>query len=195
MNVETSPPQVVVAYDFSRSGDVALERAVELACRAPHHVLHFLAAIDPHTGLAIPPDGKVDYRYAERIQHMLSERLTAIFAGRNVSDAVHFFVHARIGRPVPEILRLAEEVGADLIIVGSHSRTGIERVLLGSVSERVVRSAGCPVMVARSKRYPHVEFEEVFEVEPVPHAHRLEPHRYSYSNNMVQKRPSDWPIS
>ena len=67
MNVDNSPPQVVVAYDFSRSGDVALERAVELACRAPHHVLHFLAAIDPHTGLAIPPDGKVDYRYAERI--------------------------------------------------------------------------------------------------------------------------------
>src|SRR4029079_15403566 len=82
----------------------------------------------------------------------------------DVHGSVHFFVHARIGKPAPEILAHAEEVGADLIIVGSRlrSRLGsrrparLERLIPGSTSQHVMREAGCAVEIARAKRYPDV---------------------------------------
>ena len=54
-----------------------------------------------------------------------------------------------IGDPGSEITKLAKEVGAHLIIMPSHGRTGISRLLLGSVAERVLRLSHCPVLVLR----------------------------------------------
>ncbi|MCA9680096.1 MAG: universal stress protein [Kofleriaceae bacterium] len=186
--------QVVVAYDFSETADLALERAVELACRAPHHILHFVTAIDPHRGLGLEPNEVVDYHYAERIQDLLTERLKNIFTARAPTTEVHFFVHARIGNAVDEILGLAEDVGADLVVIGSHGRTGLRRILLGSVSEAVVRNARCAVIIARAKEYKDVELEKVIDV-PGDHARKARPHRYSYSENRVMSRPRDWPLN
>ena len=56
-----------------------------------------------------------------------------------------------IGDPGHEITEYAEEIGASLIITPSHGRTGLSRLLIGSVAERVVRLAKCPVMVLKSK--------------------------------------------
>lgn len=53
------------------------------------------------------------------------------------------------GDPVEEIVRLASESGANLIVMGTHGRTGLRRVLLGSVAEKVLRTASCPVMTVR----------------------------------------------
>lgn len=65
-------------------------------------------------------------------------------------------VHAviREGHPVSEIVECAGEVGADLIVTGSHNRSGLERVFMGSVSEKIVRHAGTSVLVARSSEIP-----------------------------------------
>jgi nucleotide-binding universal stress UspA family protein len=60
------------------------------------------------------------------------------------------------GTPVEQIVRLAKEVSADLIIMGTHGRTGISRVFLGSVAERVVRRAPCPVLTVRSKEHDFI---------------------------------------
>ena len=182
---------VVVAYDFSETADVALDRAVDLACRAPDHVLHFIAAIDPHRGFG---GEAVDYHYAERVQDDLLERLRAIFAARAPKEEIHFFVHARIGTAAEEILDLAKEVGADMIIVGSHGRTGVRRVLLGSVSEQIVRGAKCAVIIARKKEYPDVELPKVVDVAG-DHHRRIIPHRYSYTSSAIQTRPSEWPLN
>jgi nucleotide-binding universal stress UspA family protein len=54
------------------------------------------------------------------------------------------------GDPAAEILRVAEETGCDLIIMGTHGRTGLERVLMGSVAEQVVRKAPCPVLTVKA---------------------------------------------
>jgi nucleotide-binding universal stress UspA family protein len=54
------------------------------------------------------------------------------------------------GAPVDVICRTAEKIGADVIVVGSHGRTGLGRLFLGSVSEHVVRHAPCPVLVVKS---------------------------------------------
>jgi nucleotide-binding universal stress UspA family protein len=183
------PVQVVVAYDFSPSAEEALARAVDVAARAPQHVLHIVTALDTHgAGLR-----HTDYQTAERVQREITARVSAAFAGRETAAEVQFFIHARIGRPADEILGVAKEVGADLIFIGSHGKTGVERVLLGSVSERVVREAKCPVMVVRAKSYADVALEKI-----VPYEHDrasfTPPHRYSYVDNRVIKRPDDWPM-
>lgn len=175
--------QIVVAFDFSPSADVALARALELACRAPEHVLHFLTVLADRT----------DYQRADSVRADLLGRLKALFAERAPTVEVEFFVHVRIGAPVEEILSLSEEVGADQIIIGSHSRTGARRLLLGSVSEAVVRGALCPVLVARPKGYQPVALDKVIELPP--HAqHWTAPHRYSYTSSMIQTRPAEWPL-
>jgi universal stress protein A len=57
----------------------------------------------------------------------------------------------KTGMPFVEIIKAAEEIPADLIILGTHGRTGLAHVLLGSVAERVVRKASCPVLTIRPK--------------------------------------------
>ncbi len=189
------PVQVVVAYDFSPSSLEALGRAVEVAARAPQHVLHIISALDSHDrAMGTGPLKGVTYDTADRIQKMILEEVTSAFAGRPTASEVQFFVHARIGKPATQILALATEVGADLIFIGSHGKTGLERVLLGSVSEQVVREAHCPVMVVRPKTYKDVKLQRVikYDHERAPHH---EPHCYSYSNSRVIMRPPEWPIS
>jgi nucleotide-binding universal stress UspA family protein len=185
--------QVVVGYDFSPTAEEALARALDVACRAPQHTLHVLASLDPHHGLAVSPTLSVDYAYAEAIQKLAAERISRALDGRASAHEVQFFVHARIGSAAEEILRLAEEVGADLIFVGSHGRTGIRRVLLGSVSERVAREARCPVMIVRHKDYQDVELEQIVARDEAPHRY-TRPHRYSYVDQRVITRPANWPL-
>jgi hypothetical protein len=140
--------------------------------------------------MPISPTKTVDYAYADKIQDLVSKRMVAGFAGRPSAGEVQFYVHARIGKPAEEILRIAAEVGADMVFIGSHGKTGIERVLLGSVSERVVREAKCPVMVVRTKTYPTTELMHVVKFEHDRPGYRA-PHRYSYVDQRVVQKV--WP--
>jgi len=175
------PIQVVVAYDFSPSSERALARAIEVAARAPQHVLHIVAAIDSHA------------HAADAVQRSIIENVTKAFAGRETAAEIQFFVHARIGKPAEEILAVASDVGADLIFIGSHGKTGVERLVLGSVSERVVREAKCPVLVARPKTYADIDLLRVTRYEHERTRHR-EPHCYTYTDRQVVLRPDAWPI-
>lgn len=187
-------PNIVVGYDFSQSARAALQRAVALAGRAPDNVLHVICVVEPrHPIPDLPaPDG-VDYRYAAQVQEMLAAEIVAALDEADVGP-VHFFVHARIGKPAPEILNLAREIGADLIIVGSNGMTGLERLILGSVSEHVVREAGCTVEVARPKAYAEVELIPIEQVDPSEHHPYVPPHRYTYEDHRVNLRPAEWPL-
>ena len=186
---------VVVAFNFTQSADAALHRALDLAHRAGGYVFHFVCIIDPHTGVpAVVAEGKYDAQYAERVQQQLTIRIETEFAANHVSGSVQFFTHARFGDPATEILLLAREVGADLCIVGSHGLSGLERVLLGSVSEAVVRQAGCSVIVARPKSYADVKLLTIVEVEPDHQHPYVPPHRYSWEETRVIERPLEWPL-
>jgi nucleotide-binding universal stress UspA family protein len=179
----TSPKakQIVVAFDFSGSAQHALERALEAA---QGNVLHVVCVLEP--------GGQVDYQYAERLQSALADRIGGDLDARGIKAAVHFFVHVRIGKPADEILMLAQEIGADSIIIGTKGLTGVERIVLGSVAEKVVREAGCSVEVARAKTYGWTSLLEMTKVER--HATYVPPHRYSYEDHRVEKRPVDWPL-
>jgi nucleotide-binding universal stress UspA family protein len=184
---------VVVGYDFSQSGRAALHRAVTLAGRAPFHVLHVVCVVDPREAVpALPSYNGVDYMYAARVQEALAAETQHELDRTDVHGSVHFFVHARIGKAAPEILALAEEIGADLIIVGSKRLTSLERLILGSTSEHVMREAGCTVEIARAKRYPDVTLIPVEPVDPV-HTY-VPPHRYTYEDHRVNLRPAEWPL-
>jgi len=109
-----------------------------------------------------------------------------------IEDRIQFYVHVRIGKPADELLDLAHDIGADLVIIGSKGLTGIERIVLGSVSEKVVREARCTVEVARLKTYDHVELSHIVEV--APHRTYVPPHRYTYDDPRLETRPPEWPL-
>lgn len=184
----TPVSHVVVAFDFTHSAHAALRRAVALAARAPGHVLHVLCVVDPkHPIPSIPSYAGVDGTYAARVQEALAIQVQEELDATSVASRIHFFVHARIARDAADqILELAHEVGAELIIVGSHNRSGVERMLVGSVSGKVAREAACSVEIARATRYAEV-------ARPV--AEPVEPHRYTYEDRRVSLRPPEWPLS
>jgi nucleotide-binding universal stress UspA family protein len=195
----TTLSHVIVGYDFSHTGRVALRRGVALATRAPSHVLHVTCVIDPKTPIpSIPSYEGVDVMYAARVQEVLAVETQQELEASDVQSRVQFFVHARIGKAADEILDLARGVGADLIIVGSHGLTGIERLLVGSTSEKIVRNAGCSVEIARPKKYPDVELFPVgdveADVETSPRHPYIPPHRYTYEDRRVSLRPPEWPL-
>jgi nucleotide-binding universal stress UspA family protein len=189
------PSPVVVGYDFSHSAEAALHRAVTLAARAPFHVLHFVCVIDPKEAIpSIPSYNGIDDMYAARVQEALTSEIQCELDKAEVATRVHFFVHARIGKPAQRILDLAREVGADLIIVGSRGVTGLERLIVGSIAEHVVREAGCTVEVARPKQYAEVELIPVEPLDPSERTPYVPPHRYTYEDHRVNLRPVEWPL-
>ncbi len=192
----TAVTHVVIGYDFSHSGHAALSRGVALASRAPTHVLHVICVIDPHAPIpSIPSYDGVDARYAARVQEVLAVHIQQELEAAEIQSRVHFFVHVSIGaKPAVEILALARAVGADLIIVGSHGLTGVERFIVGSTSARIAREARCTVEIARPKKYADVETTAA-EVE-TGHGHPvIPPHRYTYEDHRVNLRPPEWPLS
>ncbi len=139
---------VLAATDFSEMGDRAVARAVAMA-RDAHAELTLLHVIDatpvpnPLYGhYSIVTDEGAEKRAIERAQELLTERLAA--AGGAPAKLL-----VKVGDATDEILETAREVGADLIVLATHGRRGVKRLVLGSVTERAVRLATCSVLVVR----------------------------------------------
>jgi nucleotide-binding universal stress UspA family protein len=140
----------LVATDFSEHADHALEYAAELGARfgATIHLMH---------AVSIAPGGmpEIGVAYsAVMIESLTKEGQNALDArAARYRDRVELGpTRLEIGDARDAIDRTAEEIGADLIVMGTHGRRGIRRMLLGSVAESVVRSAPCPVLTIRPKR-------------------------------------------
>lgn len=133
---------VLVPVDFSEDSFAALKAGQELADDASHlhviHVLPVLAANDPGVIWHLIDDESRSRHAAEALQRELADR------GHPAPQ-----VAIRFGDPGHEIARYAEQVDAGLIIVSSHGQAGLTRLLIGSVAERVVRLAHCPVLVLK----------------------------------------------
>mgnify|MGYP005770177901 CR=1 FL=1 len=82
----------------------------------------------------------------ETVQKSMNAILVEKFAGMDVTGVM------LVGRPSEELVKLAEEKGADLIVMGTHGRAGFDRLLFGSVAHEVVRAAPCPVMTIRPEK-------------------------------------------
>lgn len=144
------PYRVVVAIDFSTTGQGALSRAVLIANAHPHAEVHAVTVLEPHPAIRaheIPADALT------RLREMATRSIEEL---RETGGDVHVdrvVTHLLTGEPGREIVWLAGHVDADLVVMGTHGRKGVERFVLGSVAEHVLRSAGCPVLVVRPKAH------------------------------------------
>lgn len=142
------PAKILAAVDGSKEAAVAARTAVELSEKTGSE-LHIVHAWQPLPHYAYPGLAPEEYHppYEEGARRILEEQVKRIeAAGGTVAQS-----HLRPGAADREIVDLAEDVGAGLIVVGSRGLGGMRRVLMGSVSDSVVRHAHCPVLVVRGQ--------------------------------------------
>lgn len=156
----TKGMKIVVGIDFYTAGSGALERALALANASPRSEVHAVTVIDTDSlrPEEIPSDA------LPRLERLAEETLAKLASKAPVLNIARVVVHLLHGSPSHAIVWLAAYLDADLIVVGSHGRRAVPRFLLGSVAERVLRSAGCPVLVERTKH--HDPAWKMPEIEP-----------------------------
>jgi nucleotide-binding universal stress UspA family protein len=141
------PKNILVATDFSEQAHQAVLHAIELAKKigASVHLLHVYSI--PVVGLpegGVMPTGKMldqiigDSRGA--LEKVAAECAPSGVLGQHI---------LRAGDAREVIVSTAKELAVDLVVVGTHGRRGLSRVILGSVAESVVRTAPCPVLTVR----------------------------------------------
>jgi nucleotide-binding universal stress UspA family protein len=150
------PTKILLATDGSEEAQLALSTAVDQA-NSTNFQLHVVTVgpwnPDPayathEASLRWETYEEVSEAIGKEAQEILDPQVRKIEeAGGTVQEA-----HLRRGRKNQEIVRLAEEVGAGLIVTGSRGRGGVRRALMGSVSDSVVRHAHCPVLVVRKHK-------------------------------------------
>ena len=141
------PAHILVPTDFSDNATQALDYAVALAAKldATVHVLNVIGAQMLGIELGVALTSSMVDSMLEGDQQEL-DRLVAARAGRaKFGPTVLKFGDAR-----DSILATAAEVGADLVVMGTHGRSGLTRLVIGSVAEAVVRMAPCPVLLVRA---------------------------------------------
>ena len=147
--------RILVPVDFSPSAHKALGYAVSIARQFQTELLllHVIETIYPPPELLVVDTTALHYRVREEAERQLSA-----WAKENSGLATHAFI--RTGSPYHEIVACANDNNIDLIILGTHGRTGMAHLFLGSTAERVVRHAPCPVMVVREREHDFVENTE-----------------------------------
>jgi nucleotide-binding universal stress UspA family protein len=146
---------ILAALDRTTTTDYVIGTVSTLAHAMPGaelHLVHAVSAGDPPGSTIIPL--VETFREAGAFVDEATRRIAEGFAGRIAG-------HIAVGKPAEEIVQLASDLRADLIVVGSHGKNLLERVMLGSVSQAIVHKAPCAVLVARPNAYAAVP-----EIEP-----------------------------
>jgi nucleotide-binding universal stress UspA family protein len=163
--------RILVPTDFSEPSDAALAYARVLAGRfgASLHVLHVFES--PFVAGSVSPEVFVDDSPAvqaalfEEAKNRLQHRVTA--ADREQFGATTEIVSGRSARTIVDY---AIGRNMDLIVMGTHGRSGVAHLLMGSVAEKVVRTAACPVMTVRRAPVPEFAVPQQPTTEWVPAA-------------------------
>ena len=148
--------KILAAIDFTPITGEVIKTAIEIA-RCNNSQIDLVYVVEPYEfpivatvdGIMVPPE---DLTALEEVNNRLKEEAKKEierFADKIKEGGVSVSTHVLEGEPFEEILDFAEENGNDLIIVGAHGKSGLKRLLIGSVSEKVVRKARVPVLVVR----------------------------------------------
>ncbi|HEX8793456.1 MAG TPA: universal stress protein [Polyangiaceae bacterium] len=130
---------VVVGVDGSSASMRALEAACAFAAARPGGIVHAVLCVRLDAAMLFT-EGPIDL--AEE-----GHRLDELCLGAGTRERVTVRRHVAVDRPDHAILSMAREFGADLVVIGTRRRTGFERALLGSLTDRIVHFAPCPVLV------------------------------------------------
>jgi nucleotide-binding universal stress UspA family protein len=141
-----NPQRILHPTDFSDCSRAALHVAVDLAqkYRASILILHVKESLGPEditfgeATTELQPEGH---------RHHLEQSLAQLVPASGLGVPVEYLLTE--GDSAPEIIRVARERSCDLIVLGTHGRTGLRRLLSGSVAEHVIRQAACPVLSIR----------------------------------------------
>jgi nucleotide-binding universal stress UspA family protein len=144
--------RILVPTDFSKHSQTALVYGVAFAQKfgAKLHLLHIvqdLALFFPDTVTVVPPTDQLTAAVETALQRVLHE---------NHLESMGVLTAVRSGSPYHEITQYARDEDIDLIILGTHGRGGLMHLLMGSVAEKVVRKAPCPVLTVRDPEHEFV---------------------------------------
>lgn len=138
----------VVAIDFSAVGRRALQWALDHVALTGGS-LHAVHVVDRHWRASdLTADPAAISRELSDVERMATEELRTLVTGHQ-GRVPTLHEHVAIGKPAEEIVRLARDLGAQTIVIGSHGHDSIAHLLVGSVAERVVRTAPCTVIVVK----------------------------------------------
>jgi nucleotide-binding universal stress UspA family protein len=146
------PTKILLATDGSEEAELAALRAVDLADATDSelHVVH--VGVVPIFLKSYPGTLGYERRLYEEIEEMSRELLRKESWRVKAAGGTVAGTHLRMGEVDLEIVALAEELQADLIVMGSRGLGRVRRALMGSVSDSVVRHAHCPVLVVRPEK-------------------------------------------
>lgn len=139
---------ILVAVDFSDSSDNAFQLALSMANKFGAHlvILHVINEPIDLRGFYVP---HISYEKLEEEIAEGAEKMMESFCRQHIDDFTDFESLIVPGMPHEQILAQAEENNADLIVLGTHGRTGLDHVLFGSTAEKVVRKSKFPVLTVR----------------------------------------------
>jgi nucleotide-binding universal stress UspA family protein len=142
---------ILAAVDLARTGDDALREAMRLVRSSKSAVLHVVHVIEVNRDMH--DANRVDElsRTLDEKREALKERLQANSPEGEEAWSQDVVFHVRLGDPAQAIHQAAVDVDADFIVVGTHARTGVDRLMRPSVAEKLVRSARISVIVAHDK--------------------------------------------
>jgi len=159
--------RILVGIDFSELGDRALRAGISLAAAAGGETEVHAVYIEPT--LEGTPVSKRDVTKLDddvsRLRERVANELEAYKKEHGAPPVQEIVAHVGRGSPAPELARIAAQLRAGLIVVGTHGRRGLRRAILGSVAEYLVRIATCPVLVMRA--IDHAQAEELPDVAPL----------------------------
>lgn len=141
--------KILVPVDFSEFAAKAVKYAARFAEQfgATLVVVHVIEPVRSPESVLIPPE----MEEVNRGRLQLARSALAEFVRKQVPAGLHTETLTRLGHPVEHITSAARDFDADLIVIATHGHTGLKHLLLGSVAERVVRLAPCPVLTVRER--------------------------------------------
>ena len=135
--------RILAPIEFDETAHAVLDSAIRIATETGGIV--FLTHVVP---MVIAPTGMPNYVDIYKDQERIAQEKMEAIVQRQRTD-VKFELMSRIGDPAHEILALERQIAADLIVLATHGRKGVRRMLLGSVAEAVLRDATCPVLTVQ----------------------------------------------
>lgn len=140
--------KIVTAIDFSENSDRAFEYALAMAVKfdAELTIMHVINEPVDLRGFYVP---HISFEQLEKEIEDGAVKMMKEFCSSRLGEFTNVKTAIVTGIPYDEIIRKADEIGASLIVLGTHGRTGLDHLIFGSTAERVVRSANCPVMTIR----------------------------------------------